>query len=54
MQRPGEGEDIANIVNTVSFFADERSGFVSGQALYGAGGPRNQRRDLCRDRCRDL
>lgn len=37
VQRAGEGEDIAN---AVSFFVDERSGFVSGQVLYVAGGPR--------------
>jgi 3-oxoacyl-[acyl-carrier protein] reductase len=35
--RPGQPEDIAN---AVSFFADPRSGFVSGQVLYVAGGPR--------------
>ncbi len=35
--RPGEPEDIAN---AVSFFADPRSGFVSGQVLFVAGGPR--------------
>ncbi len=35
--RPGEPEDIAN---AVAFFADERSGFVTGQVLYVAGGPR--------------
>lgn len=34
--RPGRPEDIAH---AVSFFADERSGFVSGQVLYVAGGP---------------
>ncbi len=34
--RPGAPDDIAN---AVSFFADERSGFVSGQVLYVAGGP---------------
>ena len=37
VQRAGEVEDIAN---AVSFFVDERSGFVSGQVLYVAGGPR--------------
>jgi 3-oxoacyl-[acyl-carrier protein] reductase len=37
VQRAGQVEDIAN---AVSFFADERSGFVSGQVLYVAGGPR--------------
>jgi 3-oxoacyl-[acyl-carrier protein] reductase len=35
--RAGRPEDIAN---AVAFFADERSGFVSGQVLYVAGGPR--------------
>ncbi|MEU7811706.1 SDR family oxidoreductase [Pseudonocardia sp. NPDC049154] len=35
--RAGEVEDIAN---AVSFFVDERSGFVSGQILYVAGGPK--------------
>jgi 3-oxoacyl-[acyl-carrier protein] reductase len=35
--RAGGPEDIAQ---AVSFFADERSGFVSGQVLYVAGGPR--------------
>jgi 3-oxoacyl-[acyl-carrier protein] reductase len=34
--RAGEPEDIAH---AVAFFADERSGFVSGQVLYVAGGP---------------
>jgi 3-oxoacyl-[acyl-carrier protein] reductase len=34
--RIGQPEDIAN---AVAFFADERSGFVSGQTLYVAGGP---------------
>jgi 3-oxoacyl-[acyl-carrier protein] reductase len=37
VQRAGAVEDIAN---AVSFFVDERSGFVSGQVLYVAGGPR--------------
>jgi 3-oxoacyl-[acyl-carrier protein] reductase len=37
VQRAGEVEDIAH---TVSFFADERSGFVSGQVIYVAGGPK--------------
>ena len=37
VQRAGEPEDIANMV---SFFADERSGFVSGQVIYVAGGPK--------------
>lgn len=35
--RPGEPDDIAN---AVSFFADARAGFVNGQVLYVAGGPR--------------
>ena len=35
--RPGEPDDIAN---TVSFFVDDRSGFVSGQVIYVAGGPK--------------
>ena len=35
--RVGEPEDIAN---AVSFFAADASGFVSGQVLYVAGGPR--------------
>ena len=35
--RSGEVEDIAHMV---SFFVDERSGFVSGQVIYVAGGPR--------------
>jgi 3-oxoacyl-[acyl-carrier protein] reductase len=34
--RAGHPEDIAN---AVAFFADDRSGFVSGQVLYVAGGP---------------
>lgn len=37
VQRAGAVEDIAN---TVSFFADERSSFVSGQVIYVAGGPK--------------
>ncbi|MDQ4118263.1 MAG: 3-oxoacyl-ACP reductase FabG [Actinomycetota bacterium] len=37
VQRAGEVEDIANMV---SFFVDERSGFVSGQVIYVAGGPK--------------
>ena len=37
VQRPGAVEDVAN---AVSFFVDERSGFVSGQVLYVAGGPK--------------
>jgi 3-oxoacyl-[acyl-carrier protein] reductase len=36
--RVGQPEDIAN---AVAFFADERSGFVSGQVIYVAGGPTN-------------
>jgi 3-oxoacyl-[acyl-carrier protein] reductase len=36
--RPGEPEDIAH---AVSFFCSEEAGFVSGQVLYVAGGPRN-------------
>ena len=35
--RAGTPEDIAQVV---SFFADPRSSFVSGQVLYAAGGPR--------------
>ena len=35
--RPGQPDDIAN---AVSFFVDARSGFVTGQVLYVAGGPR--------------
>ena len=35
--RSGRPEDIAH---AVSFFVDERSGFISGQVLYAAGGPR--------------
>jgi 3-oxoacyl-[acyl-carrier protein] reductase len=35
--RAGEPEDIAN---AVAFFADARSGFVTGQVLYVAGAPR--------------
>ncbi|GAA1096049.1 3-oxoacyl-ACP reductase FabG [Pseudonocardia alni] len=37
VQRPGAPEDIAQ---TVSFFVDERSSFVSGQVIYVAGGPK--------------
>jgi len=36
--RAGLPEDIAN---AVAFFADDRSGFVSGQVLYVSGGPTN-------------
>ena len=35
--RVGSPDDIAN---AVAFFADERSGFVTGQVLYVAGAPR--------------
>jgi 3-oxoacyl-[acyl-carrier protein] reductase len=35
--RVGQPEDIAN---AVAFFVDERSGYVSGQVLYVAGGPK--------------
>ncbi len=35
--RPGEPDDIAN---AVAFFVDPRSGFITGQILYVAGGPR--------------
>ena len=35
--RPGAPEDVAN---AVAFFADPRSGFVTGQVLYVAGAPR--------------
>jgi 3-oxoacyl-[acyl-carrier protein] reductase len=35
--RIGQPTDVAN---AVAFFLDERSGFVSGQVLYVAGGPR--------------
>lgn len=37
VRRTGKPEDIAN---AVSFFASENSGFVSGQVLYVAGGPK--------------
>ncbi len=37
VQRAGGVEDIANMV---SFFVDDRSGFVSGQVIYVAGGPK--------------
>jgi 3-oxoacyl-[acyl-carrier protein] reductase len=37
VQRAGQVDDIAQ---AVSFFVDRRSGFVSGQVLYVAGGPR--------------
>ena len=35
--RSGRPEDIAH---AVAFFADERSGFITGQVLFAAGGPR--------------
>ncbi|RYE96655.1 MAG: SDR family oxidoreductase, partial [Oxalobacteraceae bacterium] len=35
--RPGVPDDIAQ---AVAFFANERSGFVTGQVLYVAGAPR--------------
>jgi 3-oxoacyl-[acyl-carrier protein] reductase len=35
--RPGEPQDVANVV---SFLASEGAGFVSGQVIYVAGGPR--------------
>jgi len=35
--RPGQPEDVAQVV---AFLADERSGFVTGQVIYVAGGPR--------------
>ncbi|MGB3444856.1 MAG: SDR family oxidoreductase [Actinophytocola sp.] len=38
VRRAGQVEDIAN---AVSFFVDDRAGFVSGQVIYVAGGPRN-------------
>ena len=37
VRRAGQVEDIAN---AVSFFVDERAGFVSGQVIYVAGGPK--------------
>ena len=37
VQRAGQVEDIAN---AVSFFVDQRAGFVSGQVIYVAGGPK--------------
>jgi 3-oxoacyl-[acyl-carrier protein] reductase len=37
VQRAGVPEDIANMV---AFFVDERSGFVNGQVVYVAGGPK--------------
>jgi len=37
VNRPGQPQDVAH---AVSFLADERSGFVSGQVIYVAGGPR--------------
>lgn len=38
VNRSGKPDDIAN---TVAFFADERSSFVSGQVIYVAGGPKD-------------
>ena len=38
VKKVGRPEDIAN---AASFFCDERSGYVSGQVLYVAGGPLN-------------
>src|SRR6476659_5059292 len=38
VNRAGQPEDVAD---AVSFFCSPRSGFVSGQVLYVAGGPRN-------------
>lgn len=38
VNRGGQPKDIAN---SISFFADEKSSFVSGQILYVAGGPLN-------------
>ena len=38
VSRVGEPEDVAN---AIAFFAGEGAGFVSGQVLYVAGGPRN-------------
>jgi 3-oxoacyl-[acyl-carrier protein] reductase len=37
VRRVGQPEDIAN---TAAFFASEGAGFVSGQVIYVAGGPR--------------
>ena len=37
VNRPGQPQDVAH---AVSFLADERSGFISGQVIYVAGGPR--------------
>jgi 3-oxoacyl-[acyl-carrier protein] reductase len=37
VQRVGQPEDIAHLV---SFFASEGAGFVSGQVVYAAGGPK--------------
>ena len=36
VKKAGQPDDIAN---AASFFCDERSGYVSGQVLYVAGGP---------------
>ncbi|MBQ0901759.1 3-oxoacyl-ACP reductase FabG [Micromonospora sp. U21] len=38
VRRPGRPEDVAH---TISFLASEGAGFVSGQVIYVAGGPRN-------------
>jgi len=37
VRRVGQPEDVAHLV---SFFASEGAGFVSGQVVYVAGGPR--------------
>jgi 3-oxoacyl-[acyl-carrier protein] reductase len=38
VKRVGQPEDIAH---TISFLASEGAGFVSGQVIYVAGGPRD-------------
>ena len=38
VRRPGRPEDVAH---TISFLASEGAGFVSGQVIYVAGGPRD-------------
>lgn len=38
VQRTGRPEDVAH---TASFLASEEAGFVSGQVIYVAGGPKN-------------